>query len=89
MIAFEVKDMTCGHCVSTITKAVKALDPGARVQIDLANHRVEIDTSANDAAQLGAAITAAGYISVAIQRGAPPAATSVTPTRSGSGCCCR
>ena len=25
MISFEVNDMTCGHCVSTITKAVKAL----------------------------------------------------------------
>ena len=26
MIAFEVNDMTCGHCVSIITKAVKAAD---------------------------------------------------------------
>ena len=34
MTTFEVKDMTCGHCVSTITKAVKALDQGAKVQID-------------------------------------------------------
>ena len=23
MLAFEVNDMTCGHCASTITKAVK------------------------------------------------------------------
>ena len=36
MLTFEVKDMTCGHCVGAITKAVEAADPGARVQIDLA-----------------------------------------------------
>jgi len=40
MITFEVNDMTCGHCVSSITRAVKALDPAAKVQIDLAAHRV-------------------------------------------------
>ena len=31
MIAFEVKDMTCGHCAGTITKAVAAVDQGAKV----------------------------------------------------------
>ena len=34
MIAFEVNDMTCGHCVSTITRALTATDKDARVQID-------------------------------------------------------
>lgn len=33
MIAFEVKDMTCGHCVGTITKAVKAVDRDARKSV--------------------------------------------------------
>lgn len=33
MITFEVKDMTCGHCVSTITKAVRAVDKEATVRI--------------------------------------------------------
>ncbi|NUZ08523.1 heavy-metal-associated domain-containing protein [Piscinibacter koreensis] len=37
MIAFQVNDMTCGHCVSTITKAVRAVDKQASVSIDLAN----------------------------------------------------
>jgi copper chaperone len=32
MIAFEVKDMSCGHCVGTITKAVTALDGGAKLR---------------------------------------------------------
>jgi copper chaperone len=64
MIAFEVHDMTCGHCVSTITKAVKALDQGAEVRIDLATHRVEVEPARADAAQLAAAIEDAGYTPV-------------------------
>ena len=34
MIAFEVNDMTCGHCVSTITKAVKDADKDAKVRCE-------------------------------------------------------
>ena len=61
MIAFEVNDMSCGHCVSTITKAVQALDPGARLRIDLATHRVEIEPAASNAQALSDAIKEAGY----------------------------
>ena len=50
MIAFEVQDMTCGHCASTITKALKAADKGAKVEIDLATHRVQIETQAEEKA---------------------------------------
>ena len=49
MIAFEVKDMTCGHCVSTITKALKAADRDAQVQIDLARHLVKVEPATADA----------------------------------------
>lgn len=65
MIAFEVKDMTCGHCVRAITEAVKSVDGGAEVQIDLATHRVEITATA-DAAALRDAIQEAGYTPVAL-----------------------
>jgi len=61
MIAFEVSDMTCGHCVSTITKAVKAADKDAKVQIDLARHRVEIEPGEANAQELSDAIKEAGY----------------------------
>ena len=61
MIAFEVKDMSCGHCVSTITWAVQEADPAAKVRIDLATHMVTIEAAAVDAATLGAAIAEAGY----------------------------
>ncbi|HJV68281.1 heavy-metal-associated domain-containing protein [Ideonella sp.] len=61
MIAFEVKDMTCGHCVGAITQAVRAADPQARVDIDLARHLVQIEPSQADAQALEAAISEAGY----------------------------
>jgi copper chaperone len=64
MIAFEVNDMTCGHCVRAITEAVKAADGQADVHIDLARHRVEIEPGAADAAVLADVIREAGYTPV-------------------------
>ncbi|MEY3253318.1 MAG: chaperonin [Pseudomonadota bacterium] len=65
MIAFVVADMTCGHCVSTLTQALKHADPEARIQIDRASHRVQVEPAAADAQALAAAIVAAGYTPVA------------------------
>jgi copper chaperone len=64
MIEFEVQDMTCGHCARTITQAVHALDPAAQVQIDLATHRVAIETAQADAAALVDALREAGFTPV-------------------------
>lgn len=66
MFAFDVQDMTCGHCVAAITRAVKALDPVAVVEVDLAQHRVRVVT--REAAQdtLAHAIRDAGYTPVAV-----------------------
>jgi len=61
MIAFDVPDMTCGHCVGTIQSALKRADPQAKVRIDLATHRVEVDPAQADAQALRAAIEDAGY----------------------------
>jgi copper chaperone len=67
MIAFEVNDMSCGHCVSTITKAVMATDQAAKVGIDLGRHLVRIWPGDSDAQQLSDAITDAGYTPVPVQ----------------------
>ena len=64
MIAFEVKDMTCGHCVSTVTQAVKRVDGAARVTIDLARHRVEVEPALVGVEALRDAIAEAGYTPV-------------------------
>lgn len=66
MIAFEVNDMTCGHCVATITRAVQGADKDARVQIDLSRHRVEIEPGTADAQALSHAIKEAGYTPVPV-----------------------
>ena len=64
MIAFEVQDMSCGHCVGAITKAVKGVDADATVRIDLAAHRVEVDAAEASAEELSQAIEEAGYTPV-------------------------
>ncbi|ACB34101.1 Heavy metal transport/detoxification protein [Leptothrix cholodnii SP-6] len=67
MIAFEVQDMSCGHCVASITKAVQALDAQAQVQIDLPRHLVQVQAGRSDAAQIEAAIRDAGFTPVPVQ----------------------
>lgn len=66
MITFTINDMTCGHCVGSITNAVKAADPSAQVRADVATHRVQIDSANASAATLAAAITDAGYTPTAV-----------------------
>lgn len=61
MITFHVVDMTCSHCVGTITKAVQAADKHAKVHIDLAGQLVRVEPFAANAAGLGDAIRLAGY----------------------------
>jgi len=82
MIAFEVNDMTCGHCVSTITKALKATDRDAKVQIDLATHRVQVEPVSADADELAQAIKDAGYTPV------PVDAVVGEPTTQNRRSCC-
>ena len=64
MIAFEVNDMSCGHCVGAITRAVKEVDGEAQVRIDLAAHRVEVEPATASAEELSHAIEEAGYTPV-------------------------
>jgi copper chaperone len=56
----EVKDMTCGHCAATITKAVKEVDVQATVNIDVATKTVRID-SARTVNDFLSALEEAGY----------------------------
>jgi copper chaperone len=77
--------MTCGHCVSTITKALKAADKDAKVQIDLATHRVQVESSSADADELADAIKDAGYSPTPVV-----AAEAVATTKAAGSCCgCR
>ena len=42
MIEMSVPDMTCGHCIATIRKAVIGLDQGATCEVDLDAKRVTV-----------------------------------------------
>lgn len=83
MITFEVKDMTCGHCVSTITNALKDADKDAKVQVDFASHRVQIEPREANASELRDAIKAAGYTPVQVS-----GATAAVPVERSTGSCC-
>lgn len=83
MLAYRVDDMTCGHCASTITKAIRAADATAKVQVDLAQHLVTVEPTEADAQELSDAITEAGYTPVPVELRAALAAQP----RTGS-CCC-
>lgn len=60
MLEFEVKDMSCGHCAGSVTKAVKLVDPAAKVDVDLANKKVKVE-SQEDRSLFAKALTDAGY----------------------------
>ncbi len=57
---FHVPDMSCGHCSAAIDKAVKAIDPTARVDADIEAKTVSV-VSAQAAPALQAALSEAGY----------------------------
>ena len=45
MIELTLPTMTCGHCVRTVTETVQRVDGAAKVDIDLAAHRVRIESA--------------------------------------------
>jgi copper chaperone len=63
MMEFKVDDMSCGHCAGVITKTVQALDAQARVEVDLAQKKVAIESN-QERAVIAAALEEAGYPTV-------------------------
>ena len=61
MLELTLPTMTCGHCISTVTKAIKQADPKADVEIDLASHRVRVETL-EDRETIESAVIEAGYV---------------------------
>ena len=57
---FRVGGMTCGHCVRAVTEAVQGVDPGAKVDVNLAAGRVSVDSTAAPGL-IVQAIVAEGY----------------------------
>jgi copper chaperone len=60
MYELKVEGMSCGHCVSTVTRSVKDVDAAAKVDVDLAQQKVRVESSA-DLNEIKSAVEEAGY----------------------------
>ncbi len=60
MLSFQVEGMSCGHCRSAVTAAVRKVAPDAKIEVDLDSGRVTVEGAAERPA-VAAAIRAAGY----------------------------
>jgi len=60
MYELTIPAMSCGHCQKTITSAVRELDSAAKLNFDMAAHRVTLDIAA-DLRSVKQALEAAGY----------------------------
>lgn len=67
MFHLNVPNMTCGHCVATIMKAVSGVDQTAACEIDLDAKRVKVDRSNVPPSDFIEALEAAGYMSTLVR----------------------
>ena len=59
-LTLRVEDMTCGHCASTISKAIETGLPGTNVEADPATKLVSVRGS-TDLISIKALVSEAGY----------------------------
>lgn len=59
-LQLKVPNMACSACSETITKAVTAIDPAAKVEADPKTKLVQIEAQVSETT-IKAAIAAAGY----------------------------
>ena len=60
MHEFHLPEMTCGHCASKVSTALKRFDAACDIQVDLAQHKVSV-RSDEDRAALAEVLSEAGY----------------------------
>lgn len=60
MYELRVEGMSCGHCINAVTRAVQGVDAAARVDVDLEQQKVRIDSSAS-LDDIKSAVEEAGY----------------------------
>lgn len=61
MQEFKVTGMTCGHCVRAVADAVRGVDPGAAVSVDLDAGRMTVENGTAPASRIVEAVAAEGY----------------------------
>ena len=61
MQRFKITGMTCEHCVRAVTNAVRDVDPGAAVAVDLGTGRLTVENGTAPASRIAEAVAAEGY----------------------------
>lgn len=61
MQRFKITGMTCEHCVRAVTNAVRGVDPGAAVAVDLGTGRLTVENGTAPASRIAEAVAAEGY----------------------------
>jgi copper chaperone len=86
MLRLRVSGMTCGHCVSAVTNAVRSVEQDAAVSVDLSSGEVRVHGDP-DGAAIVRAIAKAGYIVTnAAPSGSTKPADQIVAGRKS--CCC-
>jgi copper chaperone len=60
MYELKVEGMSCGHCVAAVTRSLRELDAAARVDVDLAQQTVRVESGA-PLEKVREAVEEAGY----------------------------
>lgn len=81
MTTFHVPGMTCGHCASTIARAVTGVDKDARIEVSIPQKLVNVTSTAQED-DLAEAIREAGYATEKL------AAVPARHAAAAGGCCC-
>lgn len=58
---FKLPDMSCGHCVASITEALGEFDAQAQLTFDREARSLQVQGSTKSRAELAAALSEAGY----------------------------
>ncbi|MDT7951782.1 MAG: heavy-metal-associated domain-containing protein [Acetobacteraceae bacterium] len=64
MQKFDVKGMTCQHCVGAVSAAITRVDPGASPEIDLSTGKVVVNNDSAPEDVFLEAIASEGYEAV-------------------------
>jgi len=60
-LTLNVPEMSCGHCVSAVSSAVKGVTGVGDVHVDLSSKRVEVTGEGLEPKAVAAAVREAGY----------------------------
>lgn len=61
MYRYRVDKMGCGGCAKAVTRAVEAIEPVARVEVDVGAKLVTVSGATSPADRIAQAISNAGY----------------------------